>query len=191
MDTCRLVVEAVEEHLGPVPATDVTIRKETPQTPTKVSEIPSEYYDFAAMPEYQLLKQQMESLQSTGVPNPYFNVHESVTDDTAVIAGREMINFSSYNYLGMSGDPVVAQAAKEAIDQFGTSVSASRLVSGEKTLHGELERGIAELLGVEAAIVYVGGHSTNETTESCTSDTTRRSTSRGIGCSGSCIHTAT
>ena len=64
----------------------------------------------------------------------------------------------------MSGDPQVSQAAKDAIDRFGTSVSASRLVSGEKTVHRELERAISEFVGTEDSIVYVGGHSTNETT---------------------------
>ena len=64
----------------------------------------------------------------------------------------------------MSGDPAVKTAAKEAIDRYGTSVSASRLVSGEKTIHHELERTISALLGVDDAITFVCGHSTNETT---------------------------
>ncbi len=64
----------------------------------------------------------------------------------------------------MSGDPVVTQAAIDAAQQYGTSVSASRLVSGQKTLHVDLERAIAGFVGVESALVYVGGHSTNETT---------------------------
>ena len=81
-----------------------------------------------------------------------------------MIDGRELINFSSYNYLGMSGDAAVAESAKKAIDQYGTSVSASRLVSGQKTIHTELEREIADFVGAEDALVYVGGHSTNETT---------------------------
>jgi 7-keto-8-aminopelargonate synthetase-like enzyme len=57
----------------------------------------------------------------------------------------------------------VSKAAKEAIDRYGTSVSASRLASGEKDLHGELERALARFLGAEAALSFVGGHSTNET----------------------------
>jgi len=96
--------------------------------------------------------------------NPFFKVHERVANNTTIIGGREMINFSSYNYVGMSGDPVVAAAARAAIDRYGTSVSASRLVSGETGLHRELERGIADFIGVDDAIVFVGGHSTNETT---------------------------
>ena len=64
----------------------------------------------------------------------------------------------------MSGDPAIAMAAKDAIDQFGTSTSASRLVSGEKTVHVELEREIARFHGLDDAICYVGGHATNEST---------------------------
>jgi 8-amino-7-oxononanoate synthase len=90
-------------------------------------------------------------------------VHEGIMNDRTIINGQEYINFCSYNYIGMSGDPVVVNATRDAVARYGTSVSASRLVSGEKPLHGALERGIADFIGTEAAIVLVGGHSTNET----------------------------
>jgi 8-amino-7-oxononanoate synthase len=64
--------------------------------------------------------------------------------------------------LGMSGDPNVTAAVVEATKKYGTSVSASRLVSGEKDIHRELEREIADWVGVEDSIVLVGGHATNE-----------------------------
>jgi myxalamid-type polyketide synthase MxaB len=64
----------------------------------------------------------------------------------------------------MSGEPVVTQAAQDAIELYGTSVSASRLLSGERPLHRELEKAIANLIGTEDCIVYVGGHATNVTT---------------------------
>ena len=89
-------------------------------------------------------------------------MHEGITNDRTVIGGRELINFASYNYVGTSGDPLVSAAAKAAIDRYGTSVSASRLASGEKVIHGELESAIARFLGTEAAVTFVGGHSTNE-----------------------------
>ncbi len=120
--------------------------------------------DITQFPEYQRLRQTMSQMLMTGVPNPYFTVHESVVRDTTVVGGRELISFASYNYLGMSGEPVVGEAAIEAIRQYGTSVSASRLVSGEKPVHGELESRIAGWIGVDAAITMVGGHATNETT---------------------------
>src|SRR5213075_117783 len=101
------------------------------------------------------LKQMMSGLIAMGASNPYFSVHEGITRDTARINGREMISFTTFNYLGMSGEPAIAQAAKEAIDRYGTSVSASRLVSGEKPIHRELERGLADLYGVDDAICFV------------------------------------
>jgi 8-amino-7-oxononanoate synthase len=64
----------------------------------------------------------------------------------------------------MSGDPVVSKAAKDAIDRYGTSVSASRLVGGERPLHREIEQEIADLIGTEDSIVFVSGHATNVTT---------------------------
>jgi 7-keto-8-aminopelargonate synthetase-like enzyme len=78
-----------------------------------------------------------------------------------MIRGRELVNFSNYNYLGLSGDPAVSKAAIDAITRYGTSVSASRIASGEKPLHRELELGIAKFLGCEDSIVMVGGHATN------------------------------
>lgn len=115
-------------------------------------------------PEYQRLRRTMSQMLLTGVPNPYFTVHEGVVRDTTRVDGQQLISFASYNYLGMSGDPRVSQAAIEAIQRYGTSVSASRLVSGEKPLHGQLESRIAQWVGVDGAITMVGGHATNETT---------------------------
>ncbi len=103
-------------------------------------------------------------MQTLEIPNPYFQVQESVTRNNTQVQGRTLINYSTYNYLGMSGEPEISQAAKTAIDQYGTSVCASRLASGERLLHQELERELAELNGVEDCIVYVSGHATNVTT---------------------------
>ena len=114
--------------------------------------------------EYRRLKATMEQLLMTGVPNPYFSVHESIVRDTTVVDGQELISFASYNYLGLSGHPAVSRAAAEAIEKYGTSVSASRLVSGEKPIHAQLEKKIAKWTGVDSSILMVGGHATNETT---------------------------
>lgn len=127
-------------------------------------EIPLSDYSFAHLPEYKRLMQNSALLAATGEKNPYFSVHEGVTNDTTVIGRRRLISWSTYNYLGMSGEPRISEAAKRAIDFYGTSVSASRLVSGEKPLHRQLEKAIADFIGTEDAVVFVGGHSTNETT---------------------------
>jgi 7-keto-8-aminopelargonate synthetase-like enzyme len=64
----------------------------------------------------------------------------------------------------LSGDARVMAAAKQAIDDYGTSVGASRLVSGDKKLHHELEHELADFLGIDATMVLPSGHSTNEST---------------------------
>ncbi|NLS96605.1 MAG: aminotransferase class I/II-fold pyridoxal phosphate-dependent enzyme [Planctomycetaceae bacterium] len=153
--TARQVVDAVRRYLGG------EVREVTGRPAGY--EPPPESYRFDRFPEYVKLREGLDLLESTGL-SPYFGVHEGVTGDTTIIDGRKLINFSSYNYLGMSGDPVVVEAAQHACQRYGTSVSASRLVSGEKDLHGDLERAISDWVGSEDAIVYVGGHSTNEST---------------------------
>jgi myxalamid-type polyketide synthase MxaB len=129
-----------------------------------VADIPDELYRFNAWPEYRKLEAQLGQITMLGIENPFFNVHESVTSNTTVIGGREMINFSSYNYLGLSGDPEVKQAVIDAVNQYGAGASASRVVSGEKTIHGLLERELARFIGAEDAVVFVSGHAANQTT---------------------------
>lgn len=163
IETCREVALAIQKYIGSKPVQPRRLVTTEGNGQNRAEPAP-ETYQFALLPEYKRLKQTMAMLTATGVPNPYFSVHEKVTRDTTQISGRQLINFSSYNYLGMSGDPVVTQAAKEACEKFGTSVSASRLVSGQKSVHVELERAIADFLKVEDSIIFVGGHATNETT---------------------------
>lgn len=155
LESVREVVEAVETYLG---------QPRKPSRRVPLEEILPEQYRIERFPEYARLRQKLDLLEASGWGNPFFHPHERLTPDSTTIAGREVINFASYNYLGMSGDPVVTRAAQEAIDRYGTSVSASRLVSGETVLHRELERAIADLVGAKDAVVFVGGHSTNETT---------------------------
>lgn len=155
METCGQVVEAIEKYMGTEPR-GATAR-------AKTDEVPAEYYDFSQFPEYRQLRQTQQMIAAAGLHNPFFKVHEGLIRDTTRIDGRELTNFSSFNYIGTSGDPVVKRAAQEAIDTFGTSVSASRLVSGENTLHQQLERATADFLGTEDCIAMVSGHATNQT----------------------------
>jgi 8-amino-7-oxononanoate synthase len=125
-------------------------------------EIPAQFYQFALSPEYLSIRHDIEAGQKIG--NPFFKAHEGIAKDITQIEGRKLINYASYNYLGLSGEKQVSQAANKAIKRYGTSVSASRIVSGEIPLHRELEREIADFLGTEDCIVYIGGHTTNVTT---------------------------
>ena len=116
---------------------------------------------FRDTPEYKSNAARFENMKKS--KNPYYIPHDSALRDTSIVDGKEVINFGSYNYLGLSGNPQVNQAAIDAIKKLGTSASGSRLLAGEKPLHQELEKEIAAWKHTEAALVLVGGHSTNVT----------------------------
>jgi 8-amino-7-oxononanoate synthase len=120
--------------------------------------------DLTAHPLYRQTRTQRGAIEVFGLGNPYLREHEDRAGATTRIAGRTVANFSSYDYLALNQNPAVAQAAKQAIDQFGTSVSASRIVAGERPIHRALERALAAHYACEDAIVYVSGHATNVST---------------------------
>ncbi len=115
---------------------------------------------FDKIRELQYFHRQKEM---AGEYNPYFVHHDSVIRDTSLVDNKVVINLGSYNYLGLSGDPRTIKAAQDAIAQYGTSASGSRLLTGEKTLYRELEKELAEWKCLEDAIVLVSGHATNVT----------------------------
>ncbi len=86
---------------------------------------------------------------------------DSLPGATATIAGRVLINFGSNDYLGLAGDERLIQAAIAATQRFGTGATGSRLTSGHKQLHQDLELAIASLKGTEAALVYSSGYLAN------------------------------
>jgi 8-amino-7-oxononanoate synthase len=97
------------------------------------------------------------------VDNPYFRVHNGAAGAQTQIGNTTYDNFVSYNYLGLNGDPRVAEAAKAAIDRYGTSASASRITGGERAVYSELEATLAHLYGAEDCVTFVSGHATNVT----------------------------
>lgn len=127
-------------------------------------EIPERCYSFEAFPEVQELAARAGKLLSSEIPNPFFKVSSRVAGARTLIDGVEFINYSSNNYLGLSEHPEVIAAAKEALDQYGTSVSASRIVSGERSVHQDLERALADFVGADDCLTFVGGNTANVTT---------------------------
>lgn len=119
---------------------------------------------FDRHPGYEKMMVPKAASERLGVTNPFFRSHDGVAGATTRISGREYINFSSYNYLGLSGHPAINKASKEAIDRYGTSASASRLVAGERPVQRELEEALAEAYDVDDCVVFVSGHATNVST---------------------------
>lgn len=141
-------------------ATDVA--RPAPPAPD-VQEIPASNYRIDQFATYQTLKLQKALADQAGLENPFFRLHEGVASAVSIVEGREVLNFATYNYLDLNGHPEVAAAAIDAIGRYGVSASASRLVSGERPPHRELEQALAGLYGVDDAVVLVSGHATNVT----------------------------
>jgi 8-amino-7-oxononanoate synthase len=142
----------------------VTIVPTIRYTVTKKYVIPEQYYQFDQHPGYQQLRIMNDGAKRLGIENPFFKVHKGIAGATSQINEQTYINFASYNYLGLSGHPDINNAAKTAIDTYGTSASASRMVAGERPIHHQLEKAIANVYNVQDAIVLVSGHATNVTT---------------------------
>jgi 8-amino-7-oxononanoate synthase len=119
---------------------------------------------FDQLADYQSLERLREVGAAMDVQQPYFRLHEGHAASTTVIDQREVLNFASYDYVGLNADPRVAEAAKQAIDRYGVSPSGSRLVAGCRPVHDALETALARHYGLPAAMVFVSGHSTNVST---------------------------
>ncbi len=134
------------------------------ETKEKAATSKKKAFDFKELPQVKQLQMQRAAADMMGIDNPFFRPHDGLAAGTTQMDGRTYDNFASYNYLGLNGHPDVNTAAKQAIETYGTSVSASRIVAGERPLHGELEDALARIHGVESSIVMVSGHATNVTT---------------------------
>jgi 8-amino-7-oxononanoate synthase len=112
-------------------------------------------------PECAALEDRLEGLRQAGLVNPFLRANESVEGRIARIGGTDTISFTSFDYLGLAGHPAVKQAAKDAIDRFGCSASASRMVGGNTTIHDHLDAELAAFLRTERAVVFPCGYGTN------------------------------
>lgn len=92
---------------------------------------------------------------------PYFRALSDSEGVTATFEGKDVVMIGSNNYLGLTTDPRVRQAAADALERFGTSVTGSRFLNGTLEFHLELERRLASFVGKEAALVFSTGYQTN------------------------------
>ena len=91
---------------------------------------------------------------------PYFRPVEENEGPVVMLEGRHVIMAGSNNYLGLTADPRVKAAAKDAIDKYGTGCSGSRYLTGTITLHVELEEKLAAFLGTESVLLFSTGYQT-------------------------------
>jgi 8-amino-7-oxononanoate synthase len=156
-DRAGEVAERMSRTAGPQPAVQRNPRRTASVTATRV--LPAA--DSFAFPECVALEERLAGLEAAGLENPFLRANEEVRGRTSRVGGREVVSFTSFDYLGLAGHPDVTRAAKEAIDRFGCSASASRMVGGNNTILDELDAELARFLGTERAVVFPCGYGTN------------------------------
>ena len=165
METCRDLIEYLEGHVGPAgvgqraeaPAEN---RLREPEAPRSREILPQDC-DVTLFPECVAFQHRITDTMAAGFANPFFRVKQRVDKTTCTIDGREVVSYTVFDYLGMARQEAVIAAAKEALDRFGASAAASRLVGGNNTLLEQLDEEIAQFVGTEAATVFPSGHGTN------------------------------
>lgn len=92
---------------------------------------------------------------------PYFQRIEESRDTTVVIDGHEKVMVGSNNYMGLTHDPRIIEASKEALDKYGSGNTGSRFLNGNLDLHDQLEEELADFVGKDRALVFSTGYQTN------------------------------
>jgi 8-amino-7-oxononanoate synthase len=122
----------------------------------------------AVAPEHDLMSKfdgliaERQMIADAGVRDPFGIVMDEVLSPTvAVIKGKETILLGTYNYMGMTFDPDVIQAGKDALDKFGSGTNGSRMLNGTFHDHMEVEQALRDFYGVSGAIVFSTGYMAN------------------------------
>ena len=105
-------------------------------------------------------KEQLEAAKEADLL-PYFRLIESQAGPVVEMEGRQTIMLGSNNYLGLTGDPRVKAASRDALEHYGTALTGSRFMNGTIPLHVDLEREIADWMGTEDALVFTTGYQAN------------------------------
>ena len=108
------------------------------------------------------LIEQRQALLATGLTDPFNLVREKVESPTVAICnGRRTILLGTYNYMGMTFDPEVIAAGKQALDEFGSGTTGSRVLNGTYSGHRECEAALREFYAMDHAMVFSTGYQAN------------------------------
>jgi 8-amino-7-oxononanoate synthase len=131
-----------------------------PETGTQRIAPVARQYDvaFDSLPEMQKIRLQRDFAAMIGLTVPYYREHLGRSGARAKLENRDVINFASYDYLGLNGHPEINAAAATAITTHGTSVSASRISAGERAVHRTLELALAAVYETDDCIAFNSGH---------------------------------
>jgi glycine C-acetyltransferase len=108
-----------------------------------------------------VLQKELQEIEDAGLFKRERIITTPQGADIMVSSGAEVVNFCANNYLGLSSDPKVLAAAKQAIDDYGYGMSSVRFICGTQNIHKELEAKISEFLGTEDTILYAAAFDAN------------------------------
>lgn len=120
--------------------------------------------------DYALLNQFSALMRMPGETGTFLLPKAAVNGPVVQMADGELLGFSGFDYLGLGQHPRVMDAAREAIGRYGTTAAASLVCGGQTDVHARLEQRLADFLGVEAALTFNSGFSTNASTIGCLFD---------------------
>ena len=107
------------------------------------------------------IQSELESIEEAGLYKKERIITTPQGAAISVSAGKEVINFCANNYLGLSADPLLIQAAKDTMDKHGFGMSSVRFICGTQDIHKELENKLSEFLGTEDTILYAAAFDAN------------------------------
>lgn len=112
------------------------------------------------MSKTEWIEQEIASLKEQGLFT-HIRTIESPMDGWVTVDGKHVLNFCANNYLGLANHPLLREAARKAIEEYGVGPGAVRTIAGTMSLHIELEKRLAEFKGAEAAITFQSGFNAN------------------------------
>jgi len=136
-------------------------RKPEAELPDFMDVATTKAHDFADLPGFKEMRFQKAASEQLQISSPFFRQAEELDGARIKIDGNWLINFASYDYLGLNQSDEVRDAVVEGVSTWGVSAAASRLVGGQMAHHTVLEETLAEQCGTEAALATVSGHATN------------------------------
>ena len=107
----------------------------------------------------QRLREELAGIDSAGLRRRLRQL-DSAQGVRINLEGRELLNFSSNDYLGLANDPILKRAASKAIEEFGAGSGSARLICGSQSPHHQLENALAAFKGTESAICFSSGYAT-------------------------------
>ena len=111
--------------------------------------------------KHQGIMERVQRMTAMGINGLGVTNDQMISPTRAMVGNREIILAGTNNYMGITFEPSCIAAGKKALDDFGTGTTGSRIANGTFALHGELERALADFLGLEHCIVFTTGYQAN------------------------------